>query len=133
MFEKTISDAESSLSGEATRPSLMATNGAPGSGKSFLLDELAAFRPEDVTRFASEKRRSYFRKSNVLALNVTFNSDLTIIDEFDTSIQWSLSIRVLFQYVPLLVSFYSCIVCLLSLKCMSFADFHISEAGISAL
>jgi hypothetical protein len=99
LFDEHIRDAQTRMANCVVRPRLMATNGAPGSGKSFLLDELAAFRPKDVNAFASLKSRSFFHASNVLALNVTFNSDTSFNSNFDTSAQQSLSLRVLFQYV----------------------------------
>ena len=99
LFDEHIRDAQTRISNRGVRPSLIATSGAPGSGKSFLLDELAEFRPEDVSAFASPESRSFFHASNVLALNVTFNSDTSIDARFDTSAEQSWSLRILFQYV----------------------------------
>jgi hypothetical protein len=101
LFEEHIDDGEKKLLRKAIRPSLMSTMGAPGSGKSFLLDELAEFHPKDVTEFASVERREHFHESNVLALNVTFNSDTPFTASFESSAEQSLSVRILFQYVIL--------------------------------
>ncbi len=115
MFDEHIRDAQTPPSDGAFRPTLMATSGAPGSGKSFLLDELSAFRPADVDNFARPEIRAYFDASNVLALNVTFNSDTPISANFDTTAEQSLSLRILFQYVPSShVVFSCCCKCLFS-------------------
>ena len=112
MFNDNIRDAQKlvdkSIPPHSIRPKLMATSGAPGSGKSFLLDELAAFLPADVDMFALPASRAYFDASNVLALNVTFNSDTPISANFDTSAEQSLSLRILFQYVPSSHVVFSC-------------------------
>jgi hypothetical protein len=103
MFDEHIRDAQKlvdkSIPPNSIRPKLMATSGAPGSGKSFLLDELSAFHPADVDKFALPASRAYFDASNLLALNVTFNSDTPFNEIFDKSAQQSLSLRILFQYV----------------------------------
>ncbi len=99
LFETHIAHGEAALLRKPIRPDLMATVGAPGSGKSFLLDELAAFRPDDVEQFASVERRQLFHESNVLALNVTFNAATPFIAELESCAEFSLSARVLFQYV----------------------------------
>ena len=108
LFDVHIGDAQTRIAGGAVRPTLMATCGSPGSGKSFLLDELAAFLPADVDMFALPASRAYFDASNVLALNVTFNSDTPISANFDTSAEQSLSLRILFQYVPSFDVVFSC-------------------------
>ena len=108
LFDVHIRNAQTRIAGGAVRPTLMATSGAPGSGKSFLLDELAAFHPVDVDKFALPASRAYFDASNVLALNVTFNSDTRINANFDTSAEQSLSLRILFQYVPSYHVVFSC-------------------------
>jgi hypothetical protein len=108
LFDVHIRDAQTRIAGGAVRPTLMATNGAPGSGKSFLLDELSAFHSADLDNFARPEIRAYFDASNVLALNVTFNSDTRINANFDTSAEQSLSLRILFQYVPSSDVVFSC-------------------------
>jgi hypothetical protein len=99
LFDQHIGNAQTRIAGSVVRPPLMATCGSPGSGKSFLLDELSAFHPADVNTFALPASRAYFDSSNVLALNVTFNSDTANDARFDTSAQQSLSLRILFSYV----------------------------------
>ncbi len=111
LFEEHIDHGEKKLLRKVIRPSLMSTMGAPGSGKSFLLDELAEFHPKDVTEFASVERREYFHESNVLALNVTFNSDTPFTASLESSAEQSLCLRILFQYVILL--------CFLHLVCVT--------------
>ncbi len=99
MFDDHIRDGQTRIANCVVRPPLMATCGSPGSGKSFLLDELSAFRPADVDNFARPEIRAYFDASNVLALNVTFFSDTPNNARFDTSAEQSLSLRILFSYV----------------------------------
>ena len=59
----------------APRPSLRATAGAPGCGKTYFLDELAAMCPHVVGEHCPETLRPWFDRANVLAVNITFNGD----------------------------------------------------------
>jgi propanediol dehydratase small subunit len=54
---------------------LRATAGAPGCGKTYFLDELAAMRPEMVKTHCPKSLRPWFDRANVLAVNITFNGD----------------------------------------------------------
>ncbi len=108
LFEDHIASGERALLGKVIRPSLMSTMGAPGSGKSFLLDELAEFNPADVEKFATVERRELFHESNVLALNVTFNSNTPFKEDSNMTAERNLCVRILFQYATFLFQF-SCI------------------------
>ena len=73
--ESQVSPAGSAARTGAPRPPLRATAGAPGCGKTYFLDELAAMRPEMVKTHCPKSLRPWFDRANVLAVNITFNGD----------------------------------------------------------
>ena len=85
----------------APRPPLRATAGAPGCGKTYFLDELAAMRPEMVKLHCPESLWPRFDRANVLAVNITFNSDTpfnVIIETMETKgAELSIASRILYR------------------------------------
>jgi hypothetical protein len=79
-----------------TRVPLVAISAAPGCGKSFILDELGALRPEDIAKYCEsvEWRTSF---ENALVLKASFNGWSGVVDSDDRD-SLALCSRITFGY-----------------------------------
>jgi hypothetical protein len=81
----------------AARIPIIGVSAAPGSGKTFFLDEVGALRPADVDRFCkSEKWRPAFKSA--LVIKVSFNSISGIVDPKSDRNNLGLCTRVLYRF-----------------------------------
>ena len=107
----------------AQRPPLNATIGAPGSGKTRFLDEVAQL--DQLARFALNPElcdlgnAKYFQSGNVLVINITFNGDMgkvhnesKHVDKESKHVEM-LTSRLLFRY-----SLYSVCACVCMCVCV---------------
>jgi hypothetical protein len=81
---------------------LPGTHGAPGTGKSFLLDEIASFEQEDIEKFCPDNVKPI--PSNIVSVLITYNSlspyDVTLDrDHYEAG----LALRALWRFVDRLV------------------------------
>jgi hypothetical protein len=100
----------------AQRPPLNATIGAPGSGKTRFLDEVAQL--DQLARFAQNPElcdlgnAKYFQSGNVLVINITFNGDMGKVHNESKHVEM-LTSRLLFRY-----SLYSVCACVCMCVCV---------------
>jgi len=112
----------------AQRPPLNATIGAPGSGKTRFLDEVAQL--DQLARFAQKPElcepgnAKYFQSGNVLVINITFNGDMgkvhnesKHVDKESNHVEM-LTSRLLFRYS--LYSVCACVCMCVCAFCLSF-------------
>jgi len=74
---------------------LLATQGAPGTGKSFLADEVAAFRDEDIQKFSSSEMESFWR--DIVSVTVTYNGPSPYRSSIDNDTDVGLALRMLWR------------------------------------
>jgi hypothetical protein len=94
------------LAGERVplRPKLQATMGAPGSGKSYFLDQLRLLMDPNkcvsMMQHCPASLRHWFDEGNVLSINISFNGD-TGFDRAESlvDIEHAFVLRVLYTYV----------------------------------
>ena len=75
----------------------MATQGAPGTGKSFFGDEVAEFREEDIESLCDEDMRYYWR--DIVSVTVTDESPSTNPKSTDSTAEVGLALRMLWRYL----------------------------------
>jgi len=61
--------------------SLPATHGAPGTGKTFFIDELAALKPEDIEKYSSENMKGFWK--DIVPVVVTYNEPSEYLEMLD--------------------------------------------------
>jgi hypothetical protein len=111
-FHQQVEDLRPILAGgsAALRPSLKATMGAPGSGKSYFLDQLTNFmKPGWFASVASdcpEPSRTIFDHGNVLSINITFYGSMGFDHDMEApgGMTRALVLRILYSYVLYIVS-----------------------------
>jgi hypothetical protein len=106
-FHEHVKSWQPKLAGESVplRPKLQATMGAPGSGKSYFLDQLRRLMDPkkcvSMMQHCPTSLRHWFDEGNVLSINISFNGDTGFDrDESLMDIEQAFVLRVLYSYVP---------------------------------
>jgi hypothetical protein len=97
-MQKRIFEREKYNPSERQANPLLVTQGSPGTGKSFLLDEIAAFKKEDIDQFCPEDIKSIVM--DMVSVLITYNGSNSYYYPLDGRYcEAGLAIRVLWRLV----------------------------------